>query len=168
MKNNIDYFTHDSHSYEHPKFKMLRVKYKWEWYGKFWALNEIIAQSEDCTLDLSQKYNLASTASDLWFTIEELESFIDYLCDDCGLLICKDWKITTERVQDVFEKVMNERNRSKTKRNQGSNKGRPSTDHGRLEKNHGQISQSKVKEIIKENFIQNIYKKNLTRISECI
>jgi len=146
MKNNIDYFTHDSHSHEHAKFKMLRVGYGWEWYWRFWALNEIIAQSEDCRLDLSQKYNKASLASDLGLNLKELEEFINFLIEDCNLLLEKDWKISTDRVQIVFEKVMNERNRCKSKRKQGSTEGRPENNLGKKENDRGQISQSKVKE----------------------
>ena len=105
MKNNIDYFSHDAHSYQHNKFKMLRVEYWWEWYWKFWALNEIIAQAENCELDLTQKYNKASVASDLWFKISELDEFIDFLVEECNLLVIIDWLITTDRVQEVLEKA---------------------------------------------------------------
>jgi len=113
MKNNIDYFSHDAHSYQHNKFKMLRVEYWWEWYWKFWALNEIIAQAENCELDLTQKYNKASVASDLWLKISELDEFITFLVEECNLLVIIDWLITTDRVQEVLEKVMKDRKRMK-------------------------------------------------------
>lgn len=113
MKNNITYFTHDTHSYEHPKFKMLRVEYWWEWYWKFWTLNEMIWQAEDCLLDLSKKFNKFSIASDLDFSVEQFEWFIDFLINECNLLTeTEDWKITTERIQEVLEWVMKTRKKA--------------------------------------------------------
>ena len=114
MKNNINYFTHDTYSHVHPKFKMLMVEYWWKWYWRFWALNEIIWQVEDCLLDLSQKYNKASLAADLDFSIEELDVFIVFLTTECNLIFeTKDWKISTDRIQEVLDWVMKTRKRAK-------------------------------------------------------
>ncbi len=116
MKNNIDYYRHFSGSHQHPKFKMLRVKFGWEGEGKFWALNNMIASSENCWLDLSKKYNKASIAHDLDFTIEELDAFINYLHEECELLLKDGDLVSTQEVRENFDKVSAERERKKTRR----------------------------------------------------
>lgn len=112
MKNNIEYYQHFTNSDQHPKFKMLRVKYGWAGEGKFWALNNRIGLADDCVLDLSKKYNIASIAYDLDFTLEEFNDFIQYLNDDCNLITLKDNKITTQITKENLDKVMNKRVRN--------------------------------------------------------
>ena len=110
MKNNISYYSHYSDSDQHAKFKMLRVRFGWSGEGKFWALNNRIAQAENCYLDISKKYNKAAIASDLDFSLPEFEEFITFLIEDCELI--KEGKnniITTDIVQEIHEKVMDER-----------------------------------------------------------
>ncbi len=110
MKNNIDYYQHYATSDQHPKFKMLRVKFGWSGEGKFWALNNRIALSENCCLNISKKYNKASIANDLNFTIQELDDFILYLKDDCELIYeCEPGIITTDIIQENFGKVSEKR-----------------------------------------------------------
>ena len=146
MKKNIDYYRHEVYSHEHAKFKTLRVKYGWAGEGKFWALNNKIAQSEDCWLDLSEEYNKASIAYDLDMNMEEFDVFISYLIKSCKLLLVNGDKISTEMVQEVYNSVMVERTRCRDKRKPGSSGGRPKNDQGILEDDLGEISQSKVKE----------------------
>jgi exonuclease VII large subunit len=109
MKNNIDYYQHYSGADQHPKFKMLRNEYGWEGEGKFWALNNRIAQSEDCFLDISKKYNKASLANDLNFRMDELEDFIQFLIAECELIIKTEKGLTTDMIQENFLKVTKKR-----------------------------------------------------------
>lgn len=106
MKGNIDFYQHFANADQHPKFKMLRVQFGWAGEGKFWALNNRIAQSEDCCLDISKKYNKAAIASDLDFNLDELDKFITFLLEDCELITeCSEGLITTGIVQENFERV---------------------------------------------------------------
>ena len=114
MKNNIPYYQHFTNSDQHPKFKMLRVKYGWEGEGKFWALNNRIGLSENCMLNLNLKYNESSIASDLDFSIEKFREFIDYLTTDCELILREDGYITTKTITENLEKVMKKRRINKT------------------------------------------------------
>lgn len=116
MKNNINYFTHDVHSFEHHKFKTLRIEYWWEGYWKFWALNEMIWEAENCILDLSRKSIKNVAASDLHMKPIELDDFINYLKDECELIYeIEEQKYTTERIQDVLNWVMKTRSRAKVR-----------------------------------------------------
>ena len=142
MKNNIDFYRHYSDSHQTAKFKMLRVKYGWAGEGKFWALNNMIAQASDCWLDISKKFVRADLCFELDFTQDELDNYINYLKKDCELLIEKNSCVSTNRIQDILQALMQERERCKDKRKQGSTKGRPKDDRGRLEKDRGQISHS--------------------------
>lgn len=92
---------------------MLRVKYGWAGEGKFWALNNRIAEAENCELNLTKKYNKASLATDLDFTLEEFDEFLEYLENDCDLIIRENNHITTEIIREILIKVMKERKRNK-------------------------------------------------------
>lgn len=116
MKNNIEYYCHYANSHNHPKFKLLRLKYGWAGEGRFWALNNIIAGSDNCILNLNKKYVAASVSSDLGMSIEEFQEFISYLVKDCELLVDIDGNVTTENVRETFKEVMKQRVRNKENR----------------------------------------------------
>lgn len=152
MKNNIDFYQHYANADQHPKFKMLRVQFGWAGEGKFWALNNRIAQSEDCCLDLSKKYNKAAVASDLDFNIKEFDEFIEFLLNDCELINeCSQGLITTEIVQENFNKVMGNREAARLRKQRAIEK--VSKGSGELSKGSGdqnkkvKESKGKVKEI---------------------
>lgn len=116
MKNNIEYYCHYANSHNHPKFKLLRLKYGWAGEGRFWALNNIIAGSDNCILNLNKKYVVASVSSDLGMNIEEFQEFISYLSKECELLIDIDGNVSTENVRETFKEVMKQRVRNKENR----------------------------------------------------
>lgn len=121
MKQNIEFYPHYAASDQHAKFKMLRVQFGWEGDGKFWALNNRIAQSKDCCLDISKKYKKAAIASDLNFTIEQFDRFINFLKNDCELIKeCKKGIITTDIIQETFDKVMQERDKARARHRRAS------------------------------------------------
>lgn len=150
MKNNITYYSHNVNSDDHPKFKMLRVKYGWAGEGKFWALNNRIAQAENCELNLTKKYNKASLATDLSFTLEEFDVFLEYLENDCDLIVRENNHITTEIVREVLLRVMKERKRNKENYDkrviQDVTKGKTQSKHVESEIKHVENIQRKVKE----------------------
>ena len=113
MKNNIEYYRHSVVSDQHPKFKMLRNKYGWEGEGKFWALNNRIAQAENCCLNITKKYNKASIATDLGFKIEEFDDYITFLIVDCELINETEEGLTTDTIQENFLNVSEKRMRNK-------------------------------------------------------
>lgn len=125
MKENLEFYQHFTDADQHPKFKMLRVKYGWEGEGKFWALNNRIGLAKGAWLDLSKKFNKASIATDLDFNIEQFDEFISYLEDDCELIFWdeKNECISTDTLQENYKKVMGERAASRDrKRKQKSDK----------------------------------------------
>ena len=114
MKQNIEFYPHYASSDQHAKFKMLRVQFGWEGEGKFWALNNRIALSENCCLDLSKKYNKAAVANDLNFTLQKFDDFIDFLKEDCELISeCEKDIITTDIIQETFNRVMQDRGKAR-------------------------------------------------------
>lgn len=142
MKQNIEFYPHYATSDQHAKFKMLRVQFGWEGEGKFWALNNRIALSEGCCLDISKKYNKAALASDLNFTLDEFTKFIIFLKDDCELIKeCENGTITTDIIQEVFAKVMQDRGKARERHRRTS--GEKSKTSG--EKIH-RVKERKVKE----------------------
>ncbi len=121
MKNNIDFYPHHAVSDQHAKFKMLRVEFGWAGEGKFWALNNRIAQSEECCLNVSKKYNKAALASDLDFTMVEFDNFITFLKDDCELIReCAEGTITTDIIQETFGRVMQDRTEARARHRRAS------------------------------------------------
>lgn len=152
MKNNIDFYQHYATSDQHPKFKMLRVQFGWAGEGRFWALNNRIAQAEDCCLDVLKKYNKAAIASDLGFSLPEFEEFISFLLDDCELIReCEPGVITTDIIQENFQKVQGNREKARERKQRALEK--VSQGSGEQNKSSGEqnkkVKESKVKETIK-------------------
>jgi hypothetical protein len=149
MKNNIDYYQHYANADQHPKFKMLRVKHGWAGEGRFWALNNRIAQADNCCLDISKKYNAASIASDLGLTIDEFRSFIDYLQSDCELIReCEPGVITTDIIQENFKGVSANREKARDRKQrylEKVSKSSPELSKSSAEQNK-KVKESKVKE----------------------
>ena len=121
MKNNIEYYKHYTNSHNHWKFKKLRRKYGFAGEGKFWALNNHIADSENCKFDLSNSNKMETIAIDLDFDIEEFKDFILYLVKDCKLVKQDDNEFYyTEDVQEVLLEVMKKRERDRKLKNEKS------------------------------------------------
>ncbi|MDD4291972.1 MAG: hypothetical protein PHX51_07055 [Clostridia bacterium] len=120
MKNNIDYYPHKAESHRHPKFKMLRASFNtiadgWAAEGRFWALNNIIALSADCILDLSKKRNIGVYAEELGLTVEEFSGLIGIFSgEDIELLTeVSDGCYTTDTVQETYNAVLKDREKAK-------------------------------------------------------
>lgn len=121
MKKNINYYQHFTDSHNHWKFKLLRSKLGWSGEGRFWALNNMIASSDDCVLHLDRKNLKATVMSDLGLNEEEFKTFIDVLVNDCELLILVNESITTEIVRENLKTVMKQRDNMRTKRISANN-----------------------------------------------
>lgn len=111
MKDNIDYFSHDTDAGEHPKIKALLAQFGFEGYGRFWRLNELIGRAPGCKLDLSRKLYFNSVADELRLSPDELKTFVTFLADkdECGLLQLVDNFLVTERTQEDLERAMGAR-----------------------------------------------------------
>jgi hypothetical protein len=152
MKYNLEYYRHEADSHNHWKFKALRRKYGWAGEGKFWALNNIIADSNYCSLDLSDESKLFETAADLDFEVDEFKDFLFYLFEKCKLIRMEGMKITTKITQENLAEVEHKRERQREwKKNKGASKAEESTakDEKSTSTNEeidGENEQSKVKE----------------------
>jgi hypothetical protein len=113
VKNNIDYYPHFADAHEHWKFELLRAKYDWQGEGIFWALNNMVAKSEDTILDLNNKSKKTSLAIKFKMTPEEFENYLNYLHTDCELVIYKDGFITTDIVKNVYAEVQEKRKKER-------------------------------------------------------
>jgi hypothetical protein len=104
-KNNLAFYSHEVGSHNHWKFKLLRKKYSWCGEGKFWALNNLIAESDNCLLDISHDGKVEQIAADLDFEIDEFLEFINYLQNKCKLVKKQGDFYTTTQVQDDLKKL---------------------------------------------------------------
>jgi hypothetical protein len=110
VKNNLEYYQHYANADRDPKIKMLRLQYGWGGDGRFWALNNRIAQAEKCCLDISKKYNKIALAADLDFKPKELDDFLKFLLSECELIKeCEPGVITTDIIQENYLKVSKDR-----------------------------------------------------------
>jgi hypothetical protein len=112
-KDNLEYFVHYSGSYRDGKFRMLRKRYGWEGEGRFWALNGIIAESSGCFVDLSKNYDKVNLIEELGMKEDEFDTFLEFLVNEVDLVVKHDNTITTDLVQEVYEKVKKKRNFNK-------------------------------------------------------
>jgi hypothetical protein len=120
MKNDLPYFSHDNNASQHPKMKALIAQYGFEGYGRFWALNERIAQS-NAKLDISRKVYKLSLADELKLTNTELDEFINFLADsEIDLINYENGIITTDRITENYEFLMCKREKDR-ERGKGKN-----------------------------------------------
>jgi hypothetical protein len=101
----LDYFTHEVGASRHWKFRTLRKRYGWEGEGRFWALNSIIAESDNCRLDVNRKARFYAAADELDFTPEELGVFIEFLIEEVELLKSDDLGLYTDHLDEDFARL---------------------------------------------------------------
>lgn len=116
MKNNIEYYQHFTNSYRHLKFRVLREKYGWAGEGRFWALNDLIAEAENCIIDLNKKNMKKFIALELELSVKEFEEYLDYLFNECELVELENGFLTTEIVQENLERVNKERLKARARK----------------------------------------------------
>lgn len=116
MSKGLKYYSHYSNSHNHWKFKLLRKKFGWAGEGKFWALNNMIAESTDCTLDLNDDSKKEQIAADLEFEKEEFVEFLKYLSGKCRLVKNGDGKYTSDITQEDLQQWEKYRKFDKSRR----------------------------------------------------
>jgi hypothetical protein len=119
MKKNINYYQHFVDSHNHWKFKLLRSKLGWSGEGRFWALNNMIAAADECTIDLNRKNLKTAVMFDLNLSEDDFNNFINILSNECELILNLDGIITTETVRDNLREVMKERERARLNKKHG-------------------------------------------------
>jgi hypothetical protein len=126
VKNNLDYFTHYTAASRNRKFKALRARYGYEGQGRFWHLNEIIAESDNCRLDLTDDLAVDSLADDLGMRTPELQDFLAFLEERCKLIQRDEsGAVTTEQVQEDLARVMQTREAAQKRRERRQDGGNP-------------------------------------------
>lgn len=158
MKNDLPYFSHDNDARNHAKMKALRGKYSWNGYGLFWALNEMVAEANEVSLDLSRKIVRGAVACELNMTTQELEKFLMFLADpeECGLITYKNGIVKTDRTTENYQKLCIERDRKKKVLKTGAEKrwksqekeqnGAENQPNGAEKEPNGMLKETKVKE----------------------
>jgi len=121
MKTNLDYYPHRTDSHRHPKFKMLRTIYGrdgWAMEGRFWALNNFIAESSECKLNLSKKRNKGVVALELGLSFEDFDRFLDVLKSEEVELIYEVEKdiYSTKKVKETLAGMLSEREKSRQRK----------------------------------------------------
>ena len=105
MKDNLPYFPHDNNARRHPKMKALIAEFGYEGYGRFWALNERIAELSGAYIDISKKVNKLDLANELGLNGNDLDKFLSFLSDhEIDLINIQDGKITTDRITNEHKK----------------------------------------------------------------
>jgi hypothetical protein len=122
MKDDLPFFPHDNNARNHPKMKALIAEYGYEGYGRFWALNEKIAETSGAFIDISKKINKLALAKELDFNGDELNKFLKFLSDpEIDLINIKDNIITTDRTSESYKAVINKRKKQREKKQNSDN-----------------------------------------------
>ena len=122
MKDTLPYFSHDNNARRHPKMKALIAEFGYEGYGRFWALNERIAESSGAYIDISRKVNKLDLANELGLDGEGLDKFLGFLADpEIDLINMNEGKITTDRTSENYNFLAKNREyeRDKKQRKKG-------------------------------------------------
>lgn len=122
MKTNLKYYTHRTDSHRHPKIVMLVKSYNTAIEGlaaeaRFWRIINLISESENCILDLTERRNKAYVAQVLEMNLTELNTFIDLLkSEDIALITELDQgKFTAKKVQETLHETMKDRKKGLAK-----------------------------------------------------
>ena len=119
MKDNLPYFSHDNNARNHPKMKALIAEFGYEGYGRFWALNERIAETSGACIDISKKVNKLDLARELGLDGNGLDRFLSFLSDaEIDLINIVDGKITTDRINELHTKVNKKRKKQRKDENE--------------------------------------------------
>ena len=145
MKDTLPYFSHDNNARRHPKMKALIVEFGYEGYGRFWALNERIAETSGAFIDISRKVNKLDLASELGLDSEGLDKFLTFLSDpEIDLININNDKITTDRINELFTTAMDAREKARDKKQkkgkQESSDGKDEFPYGKQESSDGKIT----------------------------
>jgi hypothetical protein len=104
VKDNLPYFSHDNNARRHPKMKALIAELGYEGYGRFWVLNERIAESSGAFIDISKKVNKLDIAQELGLNGDGLDKFLKFLSDpDINLIEFENRIITIERIRSEYK-----------------------------------------------------------------
>ena len=126
VKRDLPYFAHYSTTHNDPKMQALLAECGFEGYGRYWILCEIIASSPDAILDISSRVIKLTIARSLGLNAEEFEGFIGFLsAPDIKLIKLENCFITTDQLQENFQRVLKKRKRDRTDYNSD---GEPLTD----------------------------------------
>lgn len=153
MKTNLNYYSRRVDAYRHPKFKTLRVTYGggtegWAAEGRFWALNDIIAEAEMCQLDLSKLRNKATIAEALGMSFDELDHFIEVLSGpDIELLFeIEPGIFSTKKVRETLDTVLVEREKARNRKGSGEKHKSSGEKMEISDEQNNKVKESKVKE----------------------
>jgi hypothetical protein len=167
IKDNISYYRHEVLSHRNVKFVYLREKYGWAGEGKFWALNNLIADHDGCKLPVGKRFQISGYAKELEMSEDEFNEYLNFLIDDCNLVIKEGDCIYTNDVQDVYKNV---KSRSKVNQTYYKNKKGEKTTEQEIDPepqvvisfdNNIKISESNLKDVLnpkKEQLVKSIMK----------
>jgi hypothetical protein len=103
--------------------KALIAEFGYEGYGRFWVLNERIAESSGALIDISKKVNKLDLAQELGLNNDGLDKFLGFLSDpEIDLINFENNKITTDRTTELFEKTMENREEERCRKKVKSGK----------------------------------------------
>jgi hypothetical protein len=129
MKNNLEYYQRRADSYRHSKIIFLNVEYGDGNSGlaaeaRYWRLLDLIAESDNCELDLTKKREKAQVSKILGLSFAKLDKLLSVLVsDDLRLLIeVRENVYSAEKLRKVFQEVSKLREAARVRKN-GQNKG---------------------------------------------
>jgi hypothetical protein len=141
MKDDLPYFTHDNNASQHPKMKALIAEYGFEGYGRFWALNEKIAQTPNAYIDISRKVYKLDLANELRLNSDELDKFLAFLSDpEIDLINLKNKKISTDRIDELHKKII-EKRKNRRKNNQDDENGKMDEHFDEMSEQNGKMDE---------------------------
>jgi hypothetical protein len=120
VKEDLPFFEHVNNARNHPKMKALIAEFGYEGYGRFWALNEKIAETSGAFIDISKRINKLALANELDLDGAGLDKFLEFLsAPDIDLININNGKLTTDRITETYSKVMGKRKIQREKKAKG-------------------------------------------------
>jgi hypothetical protein len=111
IKNNADYFTHDSDMRNDVKIRALRRKFKHAGYAVWCFMLETLTDSDYFEI-IWDEINIELLSADFDVSFEELSDIVDY-CVKLGLFTVEDCKLFSPTHQSRFNSLLKKRERDK-------------------------------------------------------
>lgn len=117
------YFSHDANARREDKCIALRGVYGWAGYGRFWAIVEILRESQDYRIDITTPFAMAKIADELGLSLDEAKEFVNVLVDDFHLLYTDGQFLWSESLNRRME-VLDKKRKVRAERAQSAARGR--------------------------------------------
>lgn len=119
MKNNLDYFSHDTDAVNDEKIELFRSAFGNDGYAFYFILLERIYRADGAKLDLSKNIFIVGLANKIMVSVQKFNEMLEtaFELEIFDLEVFQNEKVLTSKgIQKRFDKIMGERQKQRAKK----------------------------------------------------